>query len=425
VHVAIVGNGVAGVSAALRLRRRRPDARITLVSGESRHHYSRPALMYVFMGHMRYADTKPFPDGFWAEQRIDLVRDWVSGIDFRDRRLATRSGAPIHFDRLLLATGSKPNRFGWPGQDLQGVQGLYGLYDLKKLEETLPRTRRAVIVGGGLIGIELAEMLLTRGIAVTFLVREASYWDNVLPAEESAMVGRLVRRHGIELRTSTQLREVLDDGSGRCRAVVTTAGDELECQLVGLTAGVAPNVDLVRDTELAVGRGILVDSSLRASLPGVLAAGDCAEIVGPAGGPGLIQQVWYTGKRQGEVAGDVLAGDERAYEPGIWFNSAKFFQLEYQVYGDVNRGVPGERSLYWEHASRDLSLRVVHVDGRVIGFNLMGIRWRHEIAERWIAEGRRLDHVLPRLAEAGFDPELFRRWEREIAAAFERQGAAA
>ena len=80
-HVAILGNGVTGVSAALRLRERRPDWRITLVSGESTHHYSRPALMYVFMGHMRYADTKPFEDSFWGEKRLDLVRAWVTRID--------------------------------------------------------------------------------------------------------------------------------------------------------------------------------------------------------------------------------------------------------------------------------------------------------------------------------------------------------
>jgi len=132
-HVAILGNGVAGVTAALRLRQKRPAWRITLISGESTYHYSRPALMYVFMGHLSYADTKPFEDSSWAEQRIDLVRDWVVGIDVADRRLRLHRGTPIHYDQLLIATGSKPNSFGWPGEDLAGVQGLWGLVDLKLL----------------------------------------------------------------------------------------------------------------------------------------------------------------------------------------------------------------------------------------------------------------------------------------------------
>ena len=122
-HVAILGNGVAGVTAALRLRQKRPDWRISVISGESTYHYSRPALMYIFMGHLRYRDTKPFEDAYWAEQRLDLVRDWVIAIDVAAKRLQLHRGPPIHYDKLLLATGSNPNRFGWPGQDIQGVKG--------------------------------------------------------------------------------------------------------------------------------------------------------------------------------------------------------------------------------------------------------------------------------------------------------------
>jgi NADPH-dependent 2,4-dienoyl-CoA reductase/sulfur reductase-like enzyme len=423
VHVAILGNGVTGVSAALRLRALRPDWRITLVSGESTHHYSRPALMYVFMGHMRYRDTKPFEDSFWGEQRLELVRAWVTRIDLERKRLELSGKPPLAWDRLLLATGSKPNRFGWPGQDLEGVQGLYGLADLKTLYEACARARQAVIVGGGLIGVELAEMLHTRGLHVTFLVRESSYWNNILPAEESAMVEREIRAHGVGVLASTQLRSIEDDGRGRAAAVITDRGERIPCQIVGLTAGVSPNVDLVRESAIPTARGILVDPFLRTAVPDVFAAGDCAEIVRP-GEPSLVQQVWYTGKKQGELAAEVIAGEERAYDPGVWFNSAKFFDLEYQVYGRVNRGVPGEASLYWEHASGKKSVRIVHVGGRVIGVNVMGIRWRHAVCERWIAEGRGLAHVLPRLGEASFDPELFTRHEREIAAAFARQGAA-
>jgi NADPH-dependent 2,4-dienoyl-CoA reductase/sulfur reductase-like enzyme len=422
-HVAILGNGVTGVSAALRLRELQPDWRITLVSGESTHHYSRPALMYVFMGHMRYADTKPFEDGFWGERRLALLRGWVTRIDVAAKRLELHGQPPLAWDKLLLATGSKPNRYGWPGQDLAGVQGLWGLADLKTLGETSARARQAVIVGGGLIGVELAEMLHSRGLAVTFLVREQSYWSNILPAEESAMVGREIARHGVDLRFGAELASIEDDGAGHAGAVVTRDGERLACQVVGLTAGVSPNLDVIRDTPIRCARGVLVDRQLRTSAPDVFAAGDCAEIeVG--GGKNLLQQVWYTGKKQGEVAAENLAGGARAYEPGIWFNSAKFFDLEYQTYGRVNLSVPGEQSLYWEHASGQRSVRIVHVGGKVIGFNLMGLRWRHALCERWIAEERPLEYVLPRLSEASFDAEFFARHEREIVAALARPGAA-
>lgn len=420
-RVVVLGNGVAGIAAALRIRERRPDWTITVVSGESKHHWSRPALMYVFMGHMRYEDTKPFPDSFWGERRIDLVRGWVTEIDTANRRLGLAEGGSLPWDRLLIATGSTPNRFGWPGQDLDGVQGLYGLADLHALYRTTARARRAVIVGGGLIGIELAEMLRSRNIEVTFLVRETSYWNGILHDEESAMVNRVIREHGIGLELDTTLASIEDDGNGRCAAATARDGRRFPCDVVGLTAGVSPNVGVARASGIACGRGVLVDARLRTRTEDVWAAGDCAEIANEGGDGGRVQQVWYTGKMQGEVAGDDLAGFPRKYDPGIWFNSAKFFDLEYQTYGDVKRGLPGERHLHWEHPSGRFAARLVHVDGGVVGFQTMGVRWRHEVAERWIRERRDVGDAIRDLPRLAFDPELHRRHEPAIAGAFREQ----
>jgi len=420
-HVVILGNGVTGVSAALRVRARRPGWKITMVSGESTYHWSRPALMYVFMGHMRYRETKPFEDAFWRDSGIDLLRGWVAGIDVGNRRLDLADGRTLPWDRLLIATGSRSNRFGWPGQDLDGVQGLYGLFDLHELYRNSARARHAVIVGGGLIGIELAEMLHSRNIPVTFLVRETSYWNNILNDEESAMINRIIEEHGIGLELGTTLAGIEGDREGRCAAAIAEDGRRFDCELVGLTAGVSPNVDVLEGSGIETGRGVLVDRELRTRVADVWAAGDCAEIVAEDGGRNLVQQVWYTGKMQGEVAGDNLAGANRRYDPGIWFNSAKFFDLEYQTYGRVNLGVPNEKNLYWEHPSHRHSARIVYTDEGVVGLQTIGIRWRHEVAEAWLRERRGLDHVLDHLGEIAFDPELHRRHEPEIARAFREQ----
>jgi NAD(P)H-nitrite reductase large subunit len=305
------------------------------------------------------------------------------------------------------------------------VQGLYDLPDLLLLHENCRSAEEAVIVGGGLIGIELAEMLHSRNIGVTFLIREESFWDNVLPKEESEMVSRLIGEAGMRLVRKTNLKEIVDDGTGRARGVVTELGDRIDCQLVGLTAGVSPNIELVKGSAVATGRGVLVDRSLRTSVADVFAAGDCAEIV-TGGERNLVQQVWYTGKMQGECVADVMCGDEREYDPGVWYNSAKFLDLEYQVYGRVpNVPGAGERHLYWEHPGGKRALRIVAVDEVVVGFNLMGIRYRHEVCERWIREARPVEWVLDHLEEASFDPEFHRRHEREIAAAFRAQLAEA
>jgi len=420
VHVVILGNGVTGVSAALKLRALRPDWRITIVSGESTYHFSRPALMYIFMGHMRYEETKPFEDTFWAQQRLDLVRAWVTRIDTDAKRLELHGKPALDYDKLLIATGSQSNKFGWPGQDLDGVQGLWGLQDLKRLYESAKSARHAVIVGGGLIGIELAEMLHSRGIHITFLVRESSYWNNILPAEESDMINREIRAHGMELLLRTELDRILDDGQGRCRAVLTKDGRELPSEIVCLTAGVSPNTAVLGGSTIEAGRGVLVDSALRTSVPDVFAAGDCAEIRATVEGVrNTIQQVWYTGKMQGEHAARGIAGEEPGdYDAGIWFNSAKFLDMEYHTYGLVGRNVPDEKNLYWEHPSGRHAVRIVYTDDCVIGLNTMGLRWRHEVCERWLRERVPLSEVIERIDEPYFEPELFRRHETALRQAF-------
>ncbi|MDE0895821.1 MAG: FAD-dependent oxidoreductase [Planctomycetota bacterium] len=419
-HIAIVGNGITGVSAALRLRELRPDCKITMISGESDYHYSRPALMYIFMGHMGYKETKPYEDSFWGEQKIELVRGWVTEIDSSGHRLRMHDGRNLSYDKLLIATGAEPNKFGWPGQDLEGVQGFYSLMDLKKLYSNVEGASRGVIVGGGLIGIELAEMLHSRGIDVTLLVRESSYWNNVLPSEESEMVNRQILRAGMDLRLESEMKEVIDNGSGRaCGVMAAKLGSDdierIDCNVVGLTAGVHPNTALAVANGIDCERGILVDWTLKTHSEDIWSAGDCAEIENPGDERNLIQQVWYTGKAQGRLAAESMLGGAKNYELGIWFNSAKFLDLEYQTYGQVGFRLPGEEHLVWQDEDSSRLFRIVHIDGVVVGFNAMGMRWRHSVCEKWIGEKWTVEQVLGDLHDAGFDSEFCTRFDGEIA----------
>lgn len=416
VHIVILGNGITGVTAARELRKRDPEVRITIVSGESDHHFSRPALMYVYMGHMRYRDIVPYEEHFWERNRIGLHRGWVRAIDTVAQELRFDDASTLPYDKLLLATGSQPNRFGWPGQDLKRVHGMYSLQELIELERNTRAIRTGVIVGGGLIGIELAEMLHSRGKHAILLVREASYWNNVLAREESAMVNREIERSGIELRLGTELDTIHDDGTGAVGGISTKGGERVDCQFVGLTAGVRPNLSALEGSGIETARGIKVDDQLRTSAPNVWAAGDCAHIH-PSDGDAYLQQVWYTGRFQGEVAAENLLGGERAYQRGIWFNSAKFVDIEYQIYGETPaKPVDGVTHHYWEHPDGNKSVRICTRDGAFIGLQTMGLRYRHRVCERWIADKVDLSHVLANLGDANFDPEFFRHHEGAIRA---------
>ncbi|MEM8599669.1 MAG: FAD-dependent oxidoreductase, partial [Bacteroidota bacterium] len=241
-HLVVIGNGIAGITAARHVRKLSADARITVVSEESDHAYSRTALMYLYMGDLQFAHTKLYEDHFWPKNRIDLVRDRVEAVDTATKTLTMRDGPPLAYDKLLVATGSVPRFAGWPGEDAAGVQGFYNLQDLDRMETDTEGIRHGVVVGGGLIGVELAEMLHTRQIGVTLLVRSEWYLPAALPEEEGRMVNEHIVDHGIDLRLKTELEEVLTDDAGRVWGVRTNRGDEIEAQWVGIAIGVAPNI---------------------------------------------------------------------------------------------------------------------------------------------------------------------------------------
>jgi NAD(P)H-nitrite reductase large subunit len=424
-HILIIGNGVAGITAA-RYIRKRSNHDITVVSAESEYYFSRTALMYVYMGHMRFEDIKPYEDWFWEKNRIHLVQAYAHRIDTGAKMVRLSTGNNIPYDKLILATGSQSNKFGWPGEDLRGVQGLYSLQDLETMEQYTRGIDRGVVVGGGLIGIELAEMLNSRGIRATMLVRERSYWDNVLPHEESKMVSRHIRDHGIDLRLSTELKQVLGDANGRVRAVETSDDTTIECQFVGLTPGVHPNLELARASNIQTGKGILVDEYLQTDHPDIFAIGDCAELKAPPPGRKAIEPVWYTGKLMGKTVARTICKKPTPYRPGIWYNSAKFFDIEYQVYGYVpGRGqeTENDRSLYWEHDDGRKSIRLVYnaASRELQGINLMGVRFRHDVADKMISEKWKLESVLTHLKALDFDPEFQPAYARKLVASYNRE----
>ena len=160
-------------------------------------------------------------------------------------------------------------------------------------------------------------------------------------------------------------------------------------------------------TPPALGRGVQVNQSFESSLKHVWAAGDCAEITIP-GRPPLIEQIWYSAKRQGELAGLAMLGDAVQYVPPIFYNSAKFFDIEYTTVGAVMSAPTDAISFYRRLPGCDTSIRIVEHQGAVIGFNMLGSRWDHTILERWIQERRPLDYVRSRLATAQFDVEFGR-----------------
>ena len=428
-HIAIIGNGISGVTAARHIRKL-SNKKITIISAETDYFFSRTALMYIYMGHMKFEHTKPYEDWFWKKNNIELKNGYVKTIDTVSKTLLFAEGDNMPYDKLIIATGSKPNKFGWPGQDLNGVMGMYHKQDLDTLEKHAPNNKvckRAVIVGGGLIGIELAEMLNSRNIPVTFLVRESSFWNGVLPENESQMINRHIKNHHIDLRLSTNLKEIISNENGKVKSIIIEeTGEEIFCDMVGLTAGVSPNIDFLKNSNIETNRGVKVNRFLETNIPDVYAIGDCAEQHEGINQRKPIEAVWYTGRMMGETIAQTICGNRIQYNPGHWFNSAKFLDIEYQTYGWVfgNKAKPDyEQHFHWKHEDDTKCITIAYhkETNEFLGINTFGIRMRHETFNTWLTEKRDVDYVIEHLKEANFEPEFYKTFEREIQEAYKNQ----
>ena len=418
--VIIIGNGIAGITCARHIRKQ-SNFDITVISSESKYFYSRTALMYIYMGHMKQEHTQPYENYFWEKNRINLLQAHVQKIEPSLNFIVLDNGATMQYDYLVLATGSKSNKFGWPGQDLKGVQGLYNLQDLQTMEENTLGIKHAVVVGGGLIGIETVEMLLSRNIKVSFLIREKSFWDAILPAEESEMINKLIKHHHVDLQLETELKEIKADSNEKVASIITSKGEEIDCGFVALTVGVSPNISLVKDSEIETDRGILVNNNFQTNIENIFSIGDCIQFKTPVEGRKAIEQVWYTGKMHGETAAKNIVGINAVYQPGHWFNSAKFFDLEYQTYGLIPAiKVENDDWFWWQDAKGQKGIRIMWDKNTHAfkGLNSFGIRIKHEVCNDWLNEKTPINEVVKEFRKANFDPEFFKRFEKLFEAAF-------
>lgn len=400
-QIIIVGNGAAGITAA-RYLRKLGDDHITVISAETPFHYARPGLMYAFMGQLEHRHLQPYAEEFWTTNRIHLVHDTVQTIDVRGHCLTLASGAMLRFDKLLLATGSRGRRGGWAGEELRGVQRFTSMHDLDLLEQNVVGVTHAAVIGGGLTAVEVAEMLRSRNIAVTMVTRDERLAGHILPTEESDIVTRHVQRHDVALRCNADVIRMRGGADGRVSQVDLADGTTLDVQLVVTCIGVEPVTDLARDAGLDVRTGIVVNDRFETSMPDVYAAGDCAEHAS-----GLLELSWYAAKSHGEHVAHTIHGTAQPYRRGTPFDSAKFFDVEYQSYGIVD----ATSFATWTWAPSD-GLRFLRIayDVRtcsVVGLHALGVRLRADVCTAWVERGTHVDEVLRDIRKACFDPELY------------------
>jgi NADPH-dependent 2,4-dienoyl-CoA reductase/sulfur reductase-like enzyme len=412
-HYVIVGNSIAGIEAAITIRNRDREAKITVISYEHAHPFARVSLMYLFCGQLSLKDTQFYPEDLYDRMRFQRVLDRVVSVDPTGRTLALQSGASLGYDKLLLAVGSTARRLTWAGayDEPRFVHHFVTLPDLRALDAAARPGMSVAVIGGGLIGVEVAEIMHMRGLRTHFLIREPWYFPVALDPAEAEVVALHIRNHGVDCRTDNPV----DGFDRRGGKIVLKGAQEIEVDLVVGAIGVVPATGFLEGSGIVVNRetgGVETADNLEStSAPGVYAAGDCAQ-VSWVDGSRRPEQLWYTSRDQGRAAAAAMLGDDVKYRRGTWYNSAKFFDVEYTTAGYLPSGgrvcaaSDGWQTWFQQVPGKPVTQRIVVKHGVVKGFNSLGTRWDHGVWMRWIQERRPLDWVLQHMDEARFDEEF-------------------
>jgi NADPH-dependent 2,4-dienoyl-CoA reductase/sulfur reductase-like enzyme len=314
----IIGNGPAGVVAAETLRKADPQAQVVLVGDEPEPPYSRMAIPYLLEGDIDEAGTylRKSPDHF-AKLGIQQLQGHVAALDAAKNTVLLRDGHFEHFDRLLIASGSHPVRPPIPGIDLPEVQTCWTLADARAIARLARPGSRVLQLGAGFIGCIIMEALAARGVKLTVVEMGDRMVPRMMTPQAGGMIRKWVEAKGIRVVTSAGVERIERTGDGEAALTVQlSTGDRVPCDLVIVSAGVAPNVGFLEGTPVHVAKGVLVDEHLQTSVPGIYAAGDVAEAPDLFTGAHLVAAIQPNAVDQARVAALNMAGGSTRL-PGV------------------------------------------------------------------------------------------------------------
>jgi 3-phenylpropionate/trans-cinnamate dioxygenase ferredoxin reductase subunit len=330
----IVGGGLAGAIAAQTLREEGFDGNITLLGQEPNAPYERPPLSKDYLQGKADRDSIfVHPEPWYAEHGVDLSPGAaVTSLEPAARTVTTDTDARLHYDKLLLATGSKPRRLEVPGADLDGVYYLRNVEDSDRIKIDFARAKRVVIIGAGWIGLETAAAARAAGLDVTLLVSGDLPLQRVLGLEVAPIFAELHRSHGVDLRYRATAAELT--GHTAVTGVILSDGTTIDADMVIVGVGVVPRTELAADAGLKVGDGIVVDEHLRTSDPDIFAAGDIAHAYNPRLGRHIRVEHWANARRQGVVAAKAMLGQDAVdLRPSYFYTDQYDLSMEYT--GDI------------------------------------------------------------------------------------------
>jgi NAD(P)H-nitrite reductase large subunit len=333
----IIGSGVAGIAAIEAIRSLDSNCSVTLIGNDPYGFYSRPGLAYYLTGELHDKALFPRTPDDLKKLNFRYIKGKVTRISRAEHVLELQNQSRLPYDRLLIAVGAQAMPLEAPGANLEGVLKLDHMSDAKLILKQARRGKTAVVVGGGITALELVEGLLSRGMKVHYLLRGDRYWSNVLDEQESHIVEQRLQEEGVRLTYHAEVIEVLGK-KGKVSGVRLLNGQVLNCDLVAYAVGIRPRLDLAKQAELAIDRGILVNEYLQTNDPDIFAAGDVAQVYDPMSARSILDSLWAPARQQGHAAGLNMAGRKTAYVKAPPFNVTRLVGLTTTIIGTVGRG---------------------------------------------------------------------------------------
>jgi NADPH-dependent 2,4-dienoyl-CoA reductase/sulfur reductase-like enzyme/pSer/pThr/pTyr-binding forkhead associated (FHA) protein len=373
----IIGNGIAGVTAAEMLRNENSAADITVIADDPFPVYYRPALKDYLAGRVREDKLWARPNSFYQDHHIRFLSDRVVGIRAGQHTVQVQSGRDVTYDRLLLANGARASRLNCPGIELVGVTTLRTVVDYQAVMSRLGTSRRIVVGGSGTLALETIETLRHRGYQVIHLLRRRTLWSEILDATASDLVLQQERRDGVDVRLEEEIAEVVGK-NGKVSGVITTSGACIACDMVIIAIGVEPIIDFIKSSGIPCGRGVQVDSAMRTSAPNIYAAGDVLETTDTMTRRTRVIGQWYPAIQQARAAAysmlDLL-DTSFPFQSSNFYNATFLYGLDFASIGLTQ--IPKDGTSYQEIIADPLPRRyrkMILKDGIAVGMLSLGNR---------------------------------------------------
>src|SRR5574337_690804 len=325
-HHVIIGASAAGLTAVETIRRADKDCPITVVSKEPMPLYSRVGLTHFISREVGYDGMRMRDDDYFERMKVrGLMEVAALSVDPTARRVTLSNGENLAYDNLLVASGSHAVMPPIPGTNLQGVYACITNVEAKQIDAAIPSVKEAVVIGAGLIGIQVVDAFARRGLKTTVIEQMPHVMPAMADAVSAAMAEEALRKAGVTVRCGVRATELLG-ADGHITGVKVEGGEMCPCQLLVMAAGVAPNLDFISATGVSMNRGLVVDAYQRTSLDGIYAAGDVAETVDMFSGERVAHAIWPEALNQGRIAGLNMAGVATPYEGSMAMNVTSVLQ---------------------------------------------------------------------------------------------------